>query len=316
MENIIVWTVVSAAAVWMVVRLVGGRPPGKAKREECGGNCSTCAFQAGDTGRAASGERGAIDSTRRLDVLPALPLALAAIWPADALAADTVETFDPGAANVELYFGFDGLGTSRADGSVIGDVVVGYGVADRLSAYLATSLQANGYLTNGQPRLCFGVIGTPVDTERFDLDLLLDVGAGGDGLSRLSVAPGVEANLDLDSPAGPWGLYLRASVPFDGEGHVKSDGSIGYHTGHRFELNPGIHWAPREGHQLLAEYALAWIPGRNDEPGFWENGGAALGYNVAVSETLELITQASVAPVGDRRAAGVMLGFIATIPGA
>ena len=41
-----------------------------------------------------------------------------------------------------------------------------------------------------------------------------------------------------------------------------------------------------------------------------------MGYNVGVSDTLELVTQATVAPVDDRWATGLMFGFIATLPGA
>jgi hypothetical protein len=49
-------------------------------------------------------------------------------------------------------------------------------------------------------------------------------------------------------------------------------------------------------------------------PDAWENGGAALGYNVKLSDAFELITQATVAPAGSRWAPGFLAGFIATIP--
>jgi hypothetical protein len=313
-ENVIVWTIVAAAALFTLVKLLPRRRR-EPKAGECSGNCSSCAFA--EPGACHDGtaekKKPADGGGHHLTVVGALVLALAAAVPGGARAADTTETFDPGAADVELYLGMDGLGVHALDRAVLGDMLLGYGVAERFSVYLATTLEANGYLAESAPELRLGAFGTPVDTETFDLDLLLEV-AGADG--RMRVAPGLELNLDLDTVAAPVGLYLRAALPLDGEEHDHGDGTTSFRTGHSFELNPGLRWTVAEGHEVLAEYALALIPGRDGESDAWENGGAALGYNVVLSDTIELVSQASLAPFDDRWAAGLLVGFIATLPGA
>ncbi len=320
MEQVLVWTIVAAAAIWLTRGLVFRRRV-ENRPGECSHNCSSCAFAEKEhgchTGSDGAGEDGGRTGGHRLPVLGAIgAVGLAMAVPTPARAADTTETFDAGAADVELYLGLDGLGNRRVDREVLGEVLVGYGLADRFSVYLASSLAANESLEAGHPDVSFGFLATPVDTERFDLDLTLELGAGADGFDVQQVVPGLEANLDLDSALGPWGLFLRAGLPLVREPHVRADGSTAHRTGHSLELNPGIHLAVAEGHQLLAEYALALVPGEDDEPATWENGGAALGYNVVLSETLELITQASLAPGDDKWVAGLMFGFIATLPGA
>jgi hypothetical protein len=121
-----------------------------------------------------------------------------------------------GAADVDFYLGTDGLGGDASSQTLYGDLMVGYGAADRLSVFLGTRLEANGSLGDASPGLRMGVFGTVVETGVFDLDLALEVGAGGRGLSEIHVAPGLELNLDLRSPLGPVGLYLRAQVPVQG----------------------------------------------------------------------------------------------------
>lgn len=316
METILVWVIVSAAALFAVARLFFRRGPAR-EEGSCSGNCSSCAFAEGSTGCATARKDDGAARPHRLDVIPALAAVVAAALPAGARAADTVETFDAGAWDVELYAGADGLGTPAGDRAVFGEAVVGHGLARGLSAYVASALQADGDLGGRQPDLRLGLFGTPVDLDRFDLDLMLEVGGGGDDFASLWVVPGVELNLDLEAPIGSWGPYLRVSVPVNGERHRNADGSTTFRTDHAFDLNPGLQWTPREGHQLLAEYVVALNPGEGDAPAAWDAGGVALGYNVVVSEAVELITQASLAPgAGDRWVPGVMLGLIATLPGA
>jgi len=55
-------------------------------------------------------------------------------------AADTLETWDTGAGNFELYSAVDGVGETVADQAVAGAMVMGWGVARRFSAYLATAM--------------------------------------------------------------------------------------------------------------------------------------------------------------------------------
>ncbi len=247
-------------------------------------------------------------AVRPLTLLCATAPAACLAFATPAWGADTTETWAPGAADVDFYLGTDGLGGDASSQTLYGDLMVGYGAADRLSVFLGTRLEANGSLGDASPGLRMGVFGTVVETGVFDLDLALEVGAGGRGLSEIHVAPGLELNLDLRSPLGPVGLYLRAQVPVQG-----TDGAPEF----QLDLTPGLYWTVRDGHQLLLEYRGALVPARGEDPWSWESGAAALGYNVSLSGSLELITEVSAGPrAGGGVGVGAMLGFIATIPGA
>jgi hypothetical protein len=262
METVIVVVIVVLAALWSARRLFVRRDARRDEPGSCSGACSSCAFAA-----RGCGSRKDEPGSHRLSVLGAL--ALAAALPDAARAADTIETWDPGAWDAEAYVGFDGLGAGAADRAAVGDVVLGYGLATRLSAYVAGTLETDGALRGGEPELRAGVFGTPLDLAWFDLDLLLEVGASGAGMKRLELAPGIEANLDLDSPVGPWGIYLRAAAPLGREEHVHPDGSTTYRTGHSFDFNPGIYWTVREGHQLSpnTRWRTFPVPARCPMPG-------------------------------------------------
>jgi hypothetical protein len=119
--------------------------------------------------------------------------------PDDGKAADTVETWDMGATDVDFYTGFDGIGERSTNRTVYSDIMLGYGIIDRLSAYVGTTLQGNEFFGDSQARIYLGVFGTSVDTDHFNLDLFLDISAGGPALSEFRVAPAVELNYDLDS---------------------------------------------------------------------------------------------------------------------
>ena len=51
-------------------------------------------------------------------------------------AADTVETWDAGATDVDFYLGFDGLDPKRGGHAVYGDIMPGYGIVEHFSVYL------------------------------------------------------------------------------------------------------------------------------------------------------------------------------------
>lgn len=314
MENLVVWGVVSAAAAWLIRQFARRGRLGPAKGGECSGGCSSCAFRTrGDCG--TSGETKDVFSRRHpLDVIRGLAIVLGATLPESATAADTVETYDRGATNLELYLGMDGLGPSGAAPAANGDLVLGYGLTGGLSAYVATAIETGEDLGNRTHDARVGLIATPWDGETLDLDLLLELGGGGHGFSSLWIVPGVELNLDFTSSIGAFGPYVRASVPINGERHRNVDGSTTFRTDHALDLNPGLQWTPWDGHQFLIEYGVALRLGRVDEADTWEDGGAALGYNVALSEGFELITQGSLAPTGNRWDTGLLVGVIATIP--
>jgi hypothetical protein len=244
---------------------------------------------------------------RGVGVLAALAVSLAA---ASAHACDTVETWDPGATDAESYLGVDGIDQRPADRAFYRDVVLGYGLLDRLSAFLGAGSEGNGALENDEAHLSLGVFGTPVHADHFNLDLLLTVGASGPGLSQLSVTPALEANLNLSPDMRSWGVYLRLGVPISG-GIAASDGSAGDESGTQVSLavNPGMYLTLGGRHQVLLEYHTTLHPR--------DAGALALGYNVKLNDWIELISEVSMGlpDQGSPSSFGCTFGFIATLPG-
>lgn len=309
METWIVGIAVGGAALWVLARL--GRGLRAAARPDigspgCGGGCGGCP----GAGRAAC----------RPERRPAGPLgpALAVLAvlapPAPARAADTVETWGLGASDVELYFGTDGV---RGDEPAVhGELTLGYGLVERLSAYLGVTMAGDETLGTGSHELYFGLFGTPIDTDHFDADLFLNLQQA-DGLQ---VEPAVEFNLDVEPDLAAWGVYLRVGVPVHGREGLQAGGVAEPHRDRTFhvEINPGLYWAVTEGHQLFAEYDMALHPEsrRPEDPPAAEVGGVALGYNVGLGESIELVNQIGwdLPQGGERASFGVMTGLIATLP--
>jgi len=196
--------------------------------------------------------------------------------------------------------------------------MLGYGLLDRLSAYLRTTLQGKRYFSDGHAGISLGVFGTPVDTRHFDLDLLLDISACGNNFARLEWTPSLELNFDIDPEHRSFGLYLRAGVPLYGR-------SMASDTSHTVEqsiacsvsLNPGAYLTIAERHQVLLEYDMLVHPLSADGRSV-DVGGVALGYNVRLSQSIELISQVrwDIPQRGESWSFGLMLGLIATLPSA
>jgi len=288
LEIVILSLVVVAAATFFGVRVV--RAVRRASEPACGPGCNGCTVATAECR----------DTRPDLPVLLVLATLASPGW---AFAADTVETWDAGALDVDFYLGYDGAG--GADRSVHGDVMVGYGIADRLSIYLGTTVTAHESLANGEPGLYLGVFGTVVDSDHFDFDLFLDVGAGGEGMSELGVTPSLELNFDVDPDHGSFGAYVRAGLA----AHAPESTRVVFDV----VLNPGVYLTVAEEHQLFLEYDMAVSPADNAV----EVGGVAMGYNVVVNDALELISQVHVdiPQAGENPVVSFTAGFIATIDG-
>lgn len=280
----------------------------------CGGGC--CG------GSPCSTSRVTTRSTHRLNTvfafIVAVPTVGATVAPSSANAADTVETFDVGATDRELYMGMDGIGNRRAESGVFGETVLGYGIVDGFSAYVGTALEANGNFAEGGAGLAFGAFGTAIDTDHFDLDLILDMGAGGEGFGEFSLAPSVEINFDASPEMSTWGVYVRAGVPVYGQTiHDQTrEGQQDQQTVYSLELNPGAYLTIAEGHQILVEYEMAVHPKAPQDDHMTEIGGIAVGYNLAFGDSIELISQfyTDIPQAGEQSSFGVMTGFVATLP--
>ena len=230
-----------------------------------------------------------------------------------ALPADTLETWDQGAGNFELYSALDGIGKTVADQAVAGAMVMGWGVANRFSAYLATFMSADGYLTGAETQLNLGVFGTPVDTDHFDVDLLLDMRVGGDEMNEAVVMPAVELNLDRAPDLSAYGLYFRGSAEIAGR-----ETELGQPERHvDLGLTLGTYVTLSSRHQLLLQYEATVHDNPGPETRKFEHGAVALGYNALLGDNLELITETRVgiAQGHGQAALGFMVGFIATLPG-
>jgi hypothetical protein len=236
--------------------------------------------------------------------------------PDDGKAADTVETWDMGATDVDFYTGFDGIGERSTNRTVYSDIMLGYGIIDRLSAYVGTTLQGNEFFGDSQARIYLGVFGTSVDTDHFNLDLFLDISAGGPALSEFRVAPAVELNYDLDSELRSWGAYLQLGMPVYGVNRVlDTSDDVEYSREFSIEIKPGIYLTLAERHQILFEYDMTYYS-RSEDGHPVDIGGVALGYNVKLSEGIEMINQVylNVPQQDEAVTAGLMTGFIATLP--
>lgn len=237
------------------------------------------------------------------------------------LAADTLETWDAGAGNIDFYVSLDGMGRSLQEQGVAGDMLLGWGVADRLSTYLSVSLAADGALADGDAGLGVGLFGTPVDTDHLDLDLLLDLSAGGAGLRELSLGPALELNFDAAPDQASWGAYVRAGLAITGrvagdDGSAKMAAGSGRLVDRVLTVGSYRSLGPRR--QVLLEYDVTW----HDEPEAGsptiDRGGLALGHNLRLGDSLELITQGrwDVPQGGQPGGVGFTVGFIAGLPGA
>lgn len=237
-----------------------------------------------------------------------------------ARAADTIETWDPGATNLEVYLGSEGLGLpERKDRATVAELVAGYGVSNRLSAFLGATALANDALTPRDGALRLGLFGTPVDTRHVDLDLLLVLEVGGPAFQRFAVMPGFELNLDLHPNRRSAGLYLRSGVQLTGATTsaplaigASPQGDLTF----SFPITLGMYIRVAPRHEVLLESGFLLRPRPGPEERRLEVGGLALGYNVTLNDRVELVTQVQVdIPQGEETpAVSVMSGLIVTLP--
>ncbi len=227
-----------------------------------------------------------------------------------ARAADTVEPWDEGYADVDHYWGYDGIGLYRSERGVYGDMMLGWGVGHTLSPYLGMTMAGDGALNNLSVEPYLGVYGTPLDTDHMDLDLFMDFGPG-DG--ALAITPAFELNLDLAPDQADCGLYLRTGFPITGRTNPADPDDPGKTV---FAIEPLLGFYKTFGDsQVLVEVDMTIRPDAAEGERDTEIGGVALGFNYTLSDTVELINQVAMdVPQGDEKVSfGVFTGFIATL---
>ncbi|HSW59609.1 MAG TPA: hypothetical protein VLJ60_02355 [bacterium] len=228
-------------------------------------------------------------------------------------AADTVETFDPGASNFEFYVGYDGIGLDKNQGSFSAEAVAGFGITERFSALISLSGESNEYFANGSGNAGFGIFGTVVDTDFFDFDLFLNSGIGTDSFS---LAPAIEINIDFKPDLELAGLYFRIEEVFAGRDE-STDDKEKYAFAAETGLTAGFYYSINEKHQLLLEYDMALLNNPAGDEDTVNIGGIALGYNAMIHENIELISQVyyDIPQNDEKHSFGVSVGIIATLPG-
>lgn len=233
-------------------------------------------------------------------------------------AADTTETFDRGASDAELYFGYDGVGLKNTERMINSEFVVGFGLLERLSVYITAGLEATDQFSNAAGALNFGLFGTPIDKDHFDLDLFFNLGVGGEGFSEFQATPSLELNLDHDPEHRTFGFYLRGGVPIYGRELAVTDPEqepSSQVTAH-LESTAGAYYTLTDGHQLLLEYDMGFRPDPAEDEHAAEIGGLTLGYNIGLGDYIELINQVflDIPQDNETTAWGFSVGFIATMP--
>ena len=225
-------------------------------------------------------------------------------------AADTTEPFDLGFSDVDFYLSGEGFGLEEDERSHGAELMLGYGLASRLSGHLGVAMNSDSHLLSASTELSFGLYGTVLDGENFDLDLFLAFGASGEGLDEVSVSPAFELNWDAEPELDFWGLYTRGGMTMTGH-----EGDSGPERYGEYDLTLGCYWTLRPGQQLLLEYDGASIEAESGDRE-WIGGALTLGYNRSMNETMEMISSL-VFDIGDDEQDGGMsftLGFIATLP--
>jgi len=247
-----------------------------------------------------------------------------------AYALDTLECFDIGLSDFEAYASFVGVGRPEPDRGVSADVLLGIGILSRLSGQVYEGGEANQAFSEGSGFFGFSVFGTPVDTDHFDLDAGMHVTVGGlgngnDGPAGHSVAeftftPFVELNLDSDPEMNGYGLFLVVEETLGGRDE-SSYTTLGEEI-RDFTLSPGTalllagYWRPAESHELLFGYDMEFLwqalPGEKKV----DVGGIRMGYNVILSDAVELITEVNfdIPQTGEYFGVDFMVGILATLP--
>jgi hypothetical protein len=222
--------------------------------------------------RAADADVGRRGGTMRHGILRT-GLVLALSLPTAAWAIDTVEAFGAGNYDVELYIGGEGLGR-RGEAAMVSTFQLGYGLSDRVSAYVNGSATPDVIDDTTVGSLRAGAYASLLDSEHFDLDVFVDYGSS-DGTSGF--AAGAEVNLEV----GRFGLFAVAWEDLAALGEP--------------DLMTGALCNVADGHQLLVgldPFAAA----------------VAAGYNVVLHEGVELVNE--VACELPRDGAGAALSIV------
>ncbi len=209
-----------------------------------------------------------------------------------AQAADTLEKFDSGATDLEVIFCAGGFGSWAGSEAVGGNLVAGYGLSDRLSIYSGALLEAADGFASLYGGYSLGVYGTPLETDHFDLDMIMGI-KGSKDLGDLALTPGIEINLDRHPEMMSFGLYVDVFLLIRPVDDSEAEGEYSSWRGSLdIPCTTGIYYTLAENHQLLLAHDLYLADTLKNSS--VAGSVLALGYNVVLTDEIELISEFSV----------------------
>ncbi len=227
-----------------------------------------------------------------------------------AFAVDTLEAFDKGLTDVEMTVSAGNLNLDREFKTFGSEIVLGAGLPGTLNLTAGLSLEGDGYL-NGVGAASLGLFSTVVDTEHFDLDVMLNGAMDG---SAIEIAPGFELNVDSKDELAGFGFFTQVALPLthrdteDGKGEIAVD----------LKLTPGVYYSLADRHQVLVGTEMTAHLNAEDGQDSFQFNSVELGYNVFILRNLELLASAGVAfdqgKDEDKLGFQASFGFIATLP--
>ncbi|HNZ03505.1 MAG TPA: hypothetical protein PLY68_09930 [Myxococcota bacterium] len=216
---------------------------------------------------------------------------------------DTTETFEQGALDLEIFAGFHGFSGGRHFEGFDFEAALNYGLVDRFSIYGKGQIGSNGDFTAATGGAAFGILGNPLDTDHFDLDLMVEFGFGDYGVA---VIPAVELNFDLVPDLKKWGMYLRVEEIIMADMNAGGSGFTAYTA-----MTFGTYWAIVEGHKVLAEYDMQFanMPAAGERT--VDVGRVALGYNLGIGNNVDMINEVhcDIPQSGEKAGFGFSIGF-------
>jgi hypothetical protein len=238
-------------------------------------------------------------------------------------AIDTIENFDRGLSDYEFYLFANDLNQSGETAAIGAQMTLGLGIADHISGTMTLSGQANRFLADGELSAALGLFGTPLDTNHVDIDLILETSIGPDNLSFL---PAIELNFDLLPDTELWGMWLlfsveisghRSELPNSATPENPDENTVDYEFHIQTNILIATYVTIEESHQLLLGLDMVIEHSRDARERLFSIGSLYLGYNVALNDAFELITEFSlnIPQEGESMSYGAAIGFIATMPG-
>ena len=210
-------------------------------------------------------------------------------------ALDTTEAFDPGFSDVEVYMCYQGLDSSSELSLVSSGFLLGIGVTETFSASLSYSNEADGYLANAEDCTSIGLFWTAAANETYQLDFFVSSGTGG------NLALGIESNIDFSN----WGFQTQIEESIGNEGTDSRSLST--------RLQPLLYYRLCSGVELLSAVDFEYSEDETGENSF-DYSSVALGVNIPVTESVELISEFDLINIGDdETAAAVSVGFVAGV---